>query len=327
MLKDSYNRQIKDLRVSVTDRCNFKCFYCKSASLLNYKEHRDILTYEEIERLARLFLELGIQKIRITGGEPLLHRELERLVVRLACLPGLEDLSLTTNGFNLHRKGRLLSQAGLQRVTISLDSLRRERFEKITLSQDFDKVLKGIEAAKKWKLEPVKVNCVIVKGVNDDEILDFAEFARDWKVAVRFIEFMPIDEDEQWSRESVVTGAEILRVLEKEYPLLPLGRVEASATARNYGFRDRPGEIGLITPVSQPFCGQCSRIRLTADGKIRTCLFSLVEHDIRSLARGGADDSSLREFIVQTVAGKEERHYINEPDFVAPPRTMSYIGG
>ena len=327
MLKDSHNRQIKDLRISVTDRCNFKCFYCKSASLLNYKEHREILTYEEIERLARLFLELGIQKIRITGGEPLLRRGLEGLVARLACLPGLEDLALTTNGFNLQSKAHLLSQAGLQRVTISLDSLKRERFEKITLSQDFDKVLKGIEAAKKWKLEPVKINCVIVEGVNDNEILDFAEFAREWDVSIRFIEFMPIDEDEQWNRERVVTGAEILRILESQYPLLPLGRVEASATARNYAFRDRPGEIGLIMPVSHPFCGHCSRIRLTADGKIRTCLFSLVEHDIKSLVRGGADDSSLKEFIVQTVARKEERHHINEPDFVAPPRTMSYIGG
>ena len=327
MLKDSHNRQIKDLRISVTDRCNFKCFYCKSASLLSYKEHREILTYEEIERLARLFLELGIQKIRITGGEPLLRRGLEGLVARLACLPGIEDLALTTNGFNLQSKAHLLSQAGLQRVTISLDSLKRERFEKITLSQDFDKVLKGIEAAKKWKLEPVKINCVIVEGVNDNEILDFAEFAREWDVSIRFIEFMPIDEDEQWNRERVVTGAEILRILESQYPLLPLGRVESSATARNYAFRDRPGEIGLIMPVSDPFCGHCSRIRLTADGKIRTCLFSLVEHDIKSLVRGGADDSSLKEFIVQTVARKEERHHINEPDFVAPPRTMSYIGG
>ena len=327
MLKDSYNRPITDLRISVTDRCNFKCFYCKSATLLNYMDHNEILSYEEVERLARLFLELGVCKIRVTGGEPLLRREIETLVARLACLPGLKDLALTTNGYKLFKQVHLLSQAGLQRVTISLDSLRRERFEEITRSKDFEKVLKSITAAKKWKLEPVKVNCVIVRGVNDDEILDFAEFARHQNITIRFIEFMPIDEDEKWTRDKVVTGEEILSVLKSQYQLSELERPEISSTSRNYRFHDGKGKVGLIMPVSRPFCGQCSRIRITADGKIRTCLFSLVEHDIKSPMRQGADDTSLKEFILNTVAKKEARHHINEPDFVAPPRTMSYIGG
>ncbi|MDA2928816.1 GTP 3',8-cyclase MoaA [Acidobacteria bacterium AH-259-O06] len=327
MLKDSYGRQIKDLRISVTDRCNFRCFYCKSATLLSYKNREEILTYEEIERLARLFLNLGIRKIRITGGEPLLRRGVEQLIARIACLADVQDLALTTNGFNLYQKAQILREAGLHRVTISLDSMKKERFEAITRSKDFDKVLKSVEAAKQWDLEPIKINCVVVRGINDDEILDFAEFARSWDLTVRFIEFMPIDEDEDWSQDRVVTGAEILEILQTRYQMVPRGLVEPSATARNFDFADGRGRIGLIMPVSQPFCGQCSRIRLTADGKIRTCLFSLIEHDIKSLLREGADDSVLTEFIQDTVVKKEAGHRINEPDFVPPPRTMSYIGG
>ena len=327
MLTDNYGRQIKDLRISVTDRCNFRCFYCKSAELLNYKDREQLLSYEEIERLARLFVDLGIRKIRITGGEPMLRRGVGRLIGHLGSLPELTDLALTTNGFNLHEKAESLKAAGLDRVTISLDSLKKERFEEITRSKDFESVLKSIEAAKKWNLAPIKINCVLVRGINDDEILDFAEFARQWDVTVRFIEFMPLDEDEDWSRTRVMAGAEILETLKSRYQIVPLGRAEESDTARDYGFRDGRGRIGLILPVSEPFCGRCSRIRLTADGKIRTCLFSLVEHDVKSLMRAGADDSLVRDFIVGTVAKKEAGHRINEPDFVPPPRTMSYIGG
>lgn len=327
MLTDSYGRQIKDLRISVTDRCNFRCFYCKSATLLSYKNREEILTYEEIERLARLFLNLGIRKIRITGGEPLLRRGVEQLIARIACLAHVEDLALTTNGFNLYQKAQILREAGLHRVTISLDSMKKERFEAITRSKDFDKVLKSIKAAKQWDLQPTKINCVVVRGINDDEILDFAEFARNWDLTVRFIEFMPIDEDEDWSQDRVVTGSEILEILKTRYEMVPRGLVEPSATARNFDFADGRGRIGLIMPVSQPFCGQCSRIRLTADGKIRTCLFSLIEHDIKFLLREGAGDSVLTEFIQDTVVKKEAGHRINEPDFVPPPRTMSYIGG
>lgn len=327
MLKDSFGRQIRDLRISVTDRCNFKCFYCKSAHLVNYKARRELLTFEEIARLARLFLEMGIQKIRITGGEPMLRRGVESLIEQIGQLEGLRDLALTTNGFNLFEKAEILKKAGLQRVSISLDSLRADRFETITRSRDFEKVIRSVEAARQWGFDPIKINCVLVRGFNDDEILDFAEFARRWNVTVRFIEFMPLDEDEGWSRAQVITGAEILDVLRNRYDLTAVGRAEQSETATNYEFADGRGRVGLIMPVSRPFCGACSRIRLTADGKIRTCLFSLVEHDVKTLLRQGASDEAVREFIAATVWKKESRHHINDPDFVAPSRSMSYIGG
>lgn len=327
MLLDSHGRQIKDLRVSVTDRCNFKCFYCKSARGVNYVERERLLTYEEIARLASLLVGLGIRKIRMTGGEPLLRKGLDGLVSVLAELPGLEDLALTTNAFNLDGRAKELARAGLNRVTISLDSLQPQRFFEITKNRDFDRVLNGVMAAKESGLSPVKLNCVVVRGINDDEILDFAEYARENQLSVRFIEFMPIDEDEQWSREKVVTGEEILKVLTRRFELVPVGTLDASVTAKNYRFKDSSGTIGIITPVSNPFCGECSRLRLTADGKIRTCLFSLVEYDVKSLLRGGASDDELETFLRQTILKKEEGHRIDEPDFTVPPRTMSYIGG
>ncbi|HSR70284.1 MAG TPA: GTP 3',8-cyclase MoaA [Acidobacteriota bacterium] len=327
MLQDSFGRTIEDLRVSVTDRCNFKCVYCKSARSLAYQERDQILSFEEIERLAGIFTAMGIRKLRITGGEPMVRRELEKLIERLAVLPGLSDLALTTNGFNLYQKAALLKEKGLDRVTISLDSLQPERFRRITRSDDFDKVMKSIEAAKEEGLDPVKINCVVVREFNDDEIVDFAEMARRLEITVRFIEFMPLDEDEGWTRRQVFSGAEILEILESRYELRERPLKHPSQTSRNYDFADSGGRIGLIMPVSRPFCGACSRIRLTADGKIRTCLFSHVEHDIKSLMRSGAGDAELRSFILDTVAKKEARHHINEPHFVPPSRSMSYIGG
>jgi cyclic pyranopterin phosphate synthase len=327
VLLDRFGRQIKDLRISVTDRCNFKCFYCKSAKGVHYVERKRLLTYEEIERLARLLVGLGIRKIRLTGGEPLLRRDLETLVSKLTSIPKLDDLALTTNAFNLSERAERFRFSGLKRVTISLDSLQPDRFHQITRKHDLEKVLSGIRAAKDCGLEPVKVNCVVVRGVNDDEILDFAAYARQNDLAVRFIEFMPLDEDEQWCRSKVVMGDEIFRVLTGRYSLVPLTATDPSSTARNYGFEDSPGAVGLITPVSNPFCGQCSRIRLTADGKVRTCLFSHVEYDAKSLLRRGASDDELEEFFRLTLQKKEEGHRINEPDFKAPARTMSYIGG
>ena len=327
MLLDSFGRQIKDLRISVTDRCNFKCFYCKSARGVNHVVREHLLTYEEIERLARVLVGLGIRKIRLTGGEPLLRKNLEGLVSRLSRLPQLEDLALTTNAYNLDERAGKLKRSGLKRVTVSLDSLRPERFYEITRNRDFKKVMAGINAAKIHGLEPVKINCVVVRGVNDDEILDFAEYAHEGELSVRFIEFMPIDEDEQWSRARVVTGDQILGVLTDRFELFPVGTLDPSATAKNYGFKDSSGSVGVITPVSRPFCGECSRLRLTADGKVRTCLFSLVEDDVKSLLRGSASDDDLEEFIRLTLLKKEEGHRINKPDFKAPPRTMSYIGG
>lgn len=326
-LRDSYGRGITDLRISVTDRCNFRCFYCKTPHSLHYADRDQILSYEEIVRLAGLFVEMGIRKLRVTGGEPLLRRGLERLIELLAGIPGVEDLALTTNGFNFFEKAEALKRAGLRRVTISLDSLQPERFRAMTGYADLDRVLCSIDRALELDFRPVKVNCVVVRGVNDDEVEDFVRFAREREVAVRFIEFMPLDEDEQWSRERVVTGAEILERVKEQYGLRPLQPASPAETSRNYGFPEGRGSIGVITTISNPFCGACSRIRLTADGKIRTCLFSMVEHDVRGLLRNGMDDEGLRRFIRDTVNRKEPGHRINEPDFVPPPRSMSYIGG
>jgi len=327
LLTDSYGRPMRDLRISITDRCNFRCFYCKSAVFSNAKERAEILTFEEILRLARLFVGLGITKIRVTGGEPMVRRDVDRLIAELSRLPGLEDLALTTNGFNLAEKAVLLRANGLNRVTVSLDSLDGARFAAITKSNDFEKVLAGIHEAKRIGLQPVKVNCVLVRGFNEDEVVPFAEFSRQHDIAVRFIEFMPLDEQGQWNREKVVTGAEVLARLRERYEMVPVGKVNDHATSADYAFADAPGRIGLIMPVSVPFCGQCSRVRLTADGKIRTCLFSVIEHDVRTVLRSGADDSAVIEFITETVQKKERGHRINEPDFEPPPRSMSFIGG
>lgn len=257
----------------------------------------------------------------------MVRRQLEDLIGRLASILGIQDLALTTNGFNLYAKAGLLRKKGLDRVTISLDSLRPERFRKITDSNDFEKVFQSIDAALAEGLNPVKINCVVVRDVNEDEVVDFAELAREREVTVRFIEFMPLDEDEKWDKRRVVTGAEILERIQEKYVLIPRTSANPSETARNFDFEDGRGKIGLIMPVSRPFCGECSRIRLTADGKLRTCLFSLIEHDIKELVRNGADDKQLRDFIIATVEKKEAGHRINQPDFVAPSRSMSYIGG
>jgi GTP 3',8-cyclase len=327
VLIDSYGRVMTDLRVSITDRCNFRCFYCKSSNLANQRERSEILTFEEIVRLSRVFVKLGVRKIRITGGEPMVRRDVDDLIREIAASTELEDLALTTNGFNLAEKAGSLKERGLRRVTISLDSLRRDRFESLTRSKDFYRVLSGIRAAKKVGLQPIKINCVLVRGFNDDEILDFAELALALSISVRFIEFMPLDEPGVWTRDKVVRGDEVLEILSTRYQMIPLGRQNSHATSQDYRFAEGTGEIGLIMPVSRPFCGYCSRVRLTADGKIRTCLFSKTEHDIKALLRDGADDSGLAEFILAVVHQKEKGHRINESGFVPPLRTMSYIGG
>lgn len=327
MLQDSYGRPITDLRISVTDRCNYKCFYCKTGLGLKAVPRNRLLTYEEIERLARIFLELGIVKLRVTGGEPMLRKNLEILIERLAALPGLADLALTTNGFSLGAKAAMLKEAGLRRVTVSLDSLQQDRFREMTGKDDLENVLEGIRASQKAGLEPVKINCVVVRGWNDDEIPQFAELARDRALHVRFIEFMPLDEDEKWTRAQVVTGDQVIERIREHFVLAPLHPERASDTSVNYGFPDAPGSVGVITTVSRPFCGECSRIRLTADGKLRTCLFSLVEHDVKSLLRSDATNEQIKQYIIDTVGKKEAGHRINEPDFTPPPRSMSYIGG
>jgi cyclic pyranopterin phosphate synthase len=346
-LKDSYNRPIRDLRVSLTDRCNFRCFYCLPHGEPPMAAKEQMLTYEEIEYVCGIFVELGIEKIRLTGGEPMMRRDIEQIIFKLAqfkerpserphpaggsrasCAPGLKDLALTTNGYFLPHRAHSLKEAGLDRITISLDSLKRDVFKQMTGVDVLDRVMEGIAAAKIANLNPIKINTVVVRGHNEDEVADFAAFAREHDVKMRFIEFMPLDSGHDWSREDVVTGREIRRRIEERFPLEPLQVVRGSETSARYRFADgAPGEIGIIAPVSEPFCGACSRIRLTSDGQIRTCLFSTVEHSLRDVIRDGASRAEVIDFIEGVVMKKEPRHYINDPKFVTPSRSMSFIGG
>jgi cyclic pyranopterin phosphate synthase len=325
-LHDKFGRQITDLRISITDRCNFRCVYCRSADPENYRDHDEILSWPELDRLATIFLRLGIRKIRITGGEPLVREGVEDYIARLHAL-GVEDLSMTTNGHLLAERCDRLLAAGLRRINISLDSLDPEKFERITRTKSFSTVMHSIDVAQKSRLAPAKVNAVLVRGINDDEVEAFASYARETGVIMRFIEFMPLDADRHWTRALVVPAAEVHQRIHARWPLQQIPH-ERSETARKYRFADGAlGEIGLIAPVTQPFCGHCSRIRLTADGKLRTCLFSKDDHDLRALLREGASDDDLVTYISSIVTEKEEGHRINEPGFVPPSRTMVFIGG
>ena len=325
-LHDKLGRHITDLRISITDRCNFRCVYCRSADPENYRDHDEILSWPELERLARIFKGLGIRKIRITGGEPLVREGVEEYIARLNAL-GVDDLSMTTNGHLLAERCERLIRAGLRRINISLDSLEPGKFERITRTKSFNTVMHGIAVAQASKLAPAKVNAVLVRGLNDDEVESFAEFARERGVIMRFIEFMPLDADRHWTRSLVVPAEEVRQRIHARWPLVQIPH-ERSETARKYRFADgAPGEIGLIAPVTQPFCGYCSRIRLTADGKLRTCLFSKDDHDLRGLLREGAADEDLASYITSVVHEKEDGHRINAPDFVPPSRTMVFIGG
>jgi cyclic pyranopterin phosphate synthase len=328
-LSDSYNRRIRDLRISLTDRCNFRCFYCLPNGEPPLARKETILTFEEIVRISRVFVSLGVEKIRLTGGEPLLRRDVPKLVERLSGLkPELRDIALTTNGTGFRRHAASLREAGLDRVTLSLDSLDRENFRDITGVDDLDAALDSITAAKEFGFEPVKVNAVIVRGRNDHEIADLARFARENGVAMRFIEFMPLDSGDEWDRSLVVAGREIREAINAEFSLELIGTDRGFETSWKYRFADgAPGEIGIIAPVTEMFCGQCSRIRLTADGQIRTCLFSTTEHDLRSVVRSGASDDDIADFIRSVTLQKEPRHTINDPAFTPASRTMSFIGG
>jgi GTP 3',8-cyclase len=330
VLRDSYNRTIRDLRVSVTDRCNFRCFYCLPHGEAPIAPKEQMLSYEEIEYACDIFVELGIQKIRLTGGEPMMRRDIEQIIFKLAQLKdrGLTDLALTTNGYFLPHRADSLKQAGLDRITISLDSLKRQIFKQMTGVDVLERVLEGIQAAKDAGLQPIKINAVIVRGHNEDEVIDFAAFAREHDVKMRFIEFMPLDSGHDWAREDVVSGREIRERIEGRFPLVPDVAYRGSNTASRFRFADgAPGEIGIIAPVTEPFCGACSRIRLTADGQIRTCLFSTIEHSLRDVIRDGASRQEIIDYIESVVMKKEPRHFINDPSFVAPSRTMSFIGG
>jgi cyclic pyranopterin phosphate synthase len=315
--------------VSVTDRCNFRCFYClPHGSPPETAPKSDVLTYEEIESAVEVFVSLGVEKVRLTGGEPMLRRDIETLVAKLARLPGVKDLALTTNGYNLAERAAGLKAAGLDRVTVSLDSLKRAAFTEITGVDMLSRVLEGIRAAQRVGLTPVKVNAVIVRGHNETEVAEMAAFAREHAVHMRFIEYMPLDSGHGWSREQVVSGAEIRAAINERLPLVARRGERGAETATRYRFADgAPGEIGIIAPVTEPFCGACSRVRLTSDGQIRTCLFSKVEHSLRDVIRSGATRAEVADYIASVVLKKEPRHYINETFFQQPARTMSLIGG
>ena len=326
LLKDSFGRVIDDLRISVTDRCNFRCTYCMPAGGLPWMPKKEILTFEEIIRVARIGVELGIITIRVTGGEPTVRSNIEDLIRGLSQIDPNLDLTMTTNGFLLKKKARALREAGLKRINVSLDSLHRECFREMTRRDALDDVLAGLEEASAVGFWPIKVNVVVVRGVNENEVLDFARFARDRGYQVRFIEFMPLDADRAWSLEKVVPSREILARIDAQYPLVPV-KTDRPEPATVFRFADGLGEVGVIPSVTEPFCGSCNRIRVTADGQLRTCLFSIKEHNLKTLLREGASDEEIKAFIVAAVWAKEPGHRINQPDFVQPERTMSAIGG
>ena len=328
LLSDKFGRPITDLRISITDRCNYKCVYCRTGN--EGALYRD-LPFADYLRMARVLTALGIQKVRITGGEPLLRKgvvDFVRDLAKLRTTSGEElDIAVTTNGHLLADLAQPLKDAGLRRITVSMDAVDPDRFARITRVPDgYDNVLAGIRVSHRVGLWPVKVNCVLMRGFNEDQIVPFGMFAREEGVVVRFIEFMPLEEDRVWSPNTVVTLEEILRRMAEYQTLVEIPHAR-SETARRYRFEDGVGEIGIIAPVSHPFCGHCSRIRITSDGKIRTCLFSVWDHDLHGQMRRGASDAELGEFIRGVIQKKEERHHIGEPDFVPASRTMVHIGG
>jgi cyclic pyranopterin phosphate synthase len=326
-LRDGHGRLIGDLRLSVTDRCNFRCQYCMPAEGLPWLEREEVLSFEEIARLVGLLAGMGVRDVRLTGGEPLVRRDFPRLVAMLRALHAVRELALTTNGYLLERDAEALVRAGVDRFNVSIDSLQRDRFFAMTRRDALPRVLAGLERLAAFpQAHPIKVNAVAMRGFTEDEVLPFARFAREHPYEVRFIEFMPLDADHAWTPDAVLTGAEIRAAIDAVWPLEPEPR-DAHATARVYRFADGRGRIGFVNPVSEPFCGDCNRIRLTADGRLRTCLFSLRETDLRGPLRAGADDAELERIVRAAVWRKELKHRVNEPGFIQPARTMSRIGG
>jgi len=326
-LLDGHGRRISDLRVSVTDRCNFRCQYCMPAEGLPWLEREQILSFEEIVRLVGVLASIGVEKVRVTGGEPLVRRDLASLIGMLRRVEGVEEIALTTNGYLLERQAGLLVAAGVDRFNVSIDSLQRDRFYELTRRDALPRVLAGLERLAQFPAaHPVKVNAVAIRGFTEAEALPFARFARDHPYEVRFIEFMPLDADGAWSEEKVLRGEEIRAAIEAEYPLEPVSS-DPHSTSRVYRFADGAGTIGFVSPVSEPFCAECNRIRLTAEGRLRTCLFSLGETDLREPLRDGAGDAEIAAILREAVWRKELKHRVNEPGFVQPTRTMSAIGG
>jgi cyclic pyranopterin phosphate synthase len=326
-LVDSWGREIRSVRVSVTDKCNFRCRYCMPAEGLEWLPRDEVLTFEEISRLVRILSEMGVDEVRLTGGEPLVRRDLPVLVSFLSEIPGVRDLSLTTNGVLLDRLAGPLVEAGLRRLNVSLDSLSHIRFAEITRRDALDRVLAGLEEAERYpELRPIKINCVAIRGFTEEEVPALAELARRKPYVVRFIEFMPLDADEAWKEDEVLTGGEIRALIEERWPLEEIP-AKPSSTARRFRFADGAGEIGFVNPVSEPFCSSCDRIRLTADGQLRTCLFSRREWDLKAPLREGATDDELAQLLRFAVRHKELKHKINDAGFVRASRSMSQIGG
>ncbi|HEX6421635.1 MAG TPA: GTP 3',8-cyclase MoaA [Acidimicrobiales bacterium] len=330
-LVDGYGRVHRDLRISVTDRCNFRCTYCMPAEGMNWLPRSEVLTFEEIERIARVCVEhFGVDSIRLTGGEPTVRAHLPVLVGKMAALRtggtgAPVDVALTTNGATLRSVAADLVAAGLRRVNVSLDTLRRDRFVELTRRDELDHVIEGVEAAVEAGLDPVKVNAVVMRGVNDDEIVDLATFGRERGVTVRFIEWMPLDADQRWQSDAVVSQAEIVAAIDAAYPVEAVAR--GHQPAERFVYRDGRGEVGVIPSVTRPFCDTCDRIRLTAEGQLRSCLFAVDEVDLRALVRAGADDGAIADAVRRCVAGKWAGHMIGQVTFVRPRRSMSQIGG
>ena len=325
-LVDAFGREVRDLRISVTDRCNFRCTYCMPADGLAWLPKHEILTFEEIARILGVFVGLGITSIKVTGGEPTVRSDLPTLVRMLRAVGPELDISITTNGVLLDRLARPLAEAGVDRATISCDSLLRHRFEDMTRRDALDRVLAGIDAAAAAGLHPVKVNCVVIGGTNDDEVVSFARWSRETGHEVRFVEYMPLDADRAWERSKVVPSATVLERIDEVFPLARAGH--GSEPAARYRFADgAPGGIGVISSVTEPFCDACDRVRLTAEGQVRACLFGLEEADLRGPLRAGADDGELEAIVRRTVWAKWSGHRIDRPEFVRPARSMSMIGG
>jgi cyclic pyranopterin phosphate synthase len=326
-LVDGHGRVIGDLRVSVTDRCNFRCQYCMPAEGLPWLDRAEVLRFEEIARLVAIFAAMGVRDVRLTGGEPLVRREFPTLVAMLTAIDDVHEVSVTTNGFLLARDAEALVRAGVDRFNVSIDSLQADRFYELTRRDALPQVLHGLEVLGAFpEAHPIKINAVAIRDFTEEEALPFAELARRTPYEVRFIEYMPLDADHAWTPDQVLTGAEIRAAIHAVHPLEPLPR-EPSATAKVYRFADGRGKVGFINPVSEPFCADCNRIRLTADGRLRTCLFSLNETDLRGPLRDGADDAELARIIRDAVWRKELKHHVGEPGFIQPDRSMSAIGG
>jgi cyclic pyranopterin phosphate synthase len=326
-LVDSFGRVVTNLRISVTDRCNYRCTYCMPEEGMRWLQREQLLTYEEIVRLVRIFASLGVRKIRLTGGEPLMRKDLWRLIAMLKPLPGIQDIAVTTNGYFLKDQAQRLADAGISRINVSLDALDPRLFAEMARRDYFHQTWEGIEAAERAGIRPIKLNVVLIRGVNDGEILKFAELARTRPFVIRFIEFMPIGKDDGWTMEKVVPTREVFETIHRRFPLVPAPSSNGKTPAESFVFSDGAGEIGFISSVSQPFCTDCDRVRVTSDGKFRTCLFSLVETDLRALLRGNASDADIAATLTAAVEKKEEGHLINRPGFVRPERTMSQIGG